>query len=354
LGLVSSFDALVRPNYKKVFYHLKHIIMNFFKDLVGLGVEVQWALSITVEKTGLLNVTVRLVADDVKEKGAGGLPPMNFTGTAEEFDTGLVSALKTPAEMTIGFFTNSREYKVALEQAEKTREAERQRVAKNSSSKTSAKKAVTPKPPKPPKPPNPPKADPIDKAKRRKFDAIMQKVDRLEADGMYGQAIAKMPKETEFPEFKEQIQTKMKELKKKHGGFDFSESPDRSLVSTGGTSNAGQPHAKMDSGPATDPKGGEMQAPEISLVTEVLEGAGGKAEAIPADSKDNLSSPADPGSVEGPGQAQEPQGQFDDPEDIPEEEDYEEDYEDPEDTRQTTWGTHYNDPDREDFMDHAA
>jgi hypothetical protein len=45
----------------------------------------------------------------------------------------------------------------------------------------------------------------------------MAKVKELEDKDMFGQAIGQLPKEKDFPEFAEEIKTKLEELRKKHG-----------------------------------------------------------------------------------------------------------------------------------------
>lgn len=187
--------------------------MGFFKDLTCLGTEVQWSMSINVNQTGQLKMTIRLLSGDITEKAINTLSPMNFQGTAEEFDSGLIVAMKTPVANTLAFFQNCREHQATLEAAKKQADADRQKntqVTKNKEGKDKQEQALTKE----------------KEEKNRKFEAIMKKIDQLVRDAKYGQAIAQLPNEKDFPDHKNRIESKRKELRSKHPGFDLFDQTD--------------------------------------------------------------------------------------------------------------------------------
>lgn len=171
--------------------------MSFFKDLVGLAQSVQWSLSIHVDENQMINLLISPLSDDQKGKKTVHIPPLHFTGTPEDFDHHLIEELRKPVAETATFFRNKHEHEAALEAVRK---------------KAIEDKKTTPQP-------KQPEANP----KTKQFEAAMKKVKDLEGAGKVGQAIAQMPKASDYPGFEAQISAKAKELRQKHVGFSLFE-----------------------------------------------------------------------------------------------------------------------------------
>ncbi len=174
---------------------------NFFQTLDNLKVEGDWRIA--VKKTGAEQyvVSVLLVNEKIGDDARTIIPPMILKGTAKEIDDGFYQAIEKPVQKTHGLFLNMEQYAKAQEQAdlEKREQLEKEREEKNKEKEKQKAK------------------EEAGKKVNKKYDAQMKKAADLEAAGKSGQAIAQLPKESEFPEYAEEIQKRLQELKEKAG-----------------------------------------------------------------------------------------------------------------------------------------
>lgn len=163
---------------------------NFFQHIASLGVSGTFRISITVENERML-VSVLLSSPGQKDNAAQVVPPMNFRGTATELDEGFFESFKEPAVQTFALFSNMNQYMEQLEIAREKSKEQQDKKTNEVKTKQSANK---------------------------KYEQQMAKVNQLEADGKFGEAIGQLPKVSDFPEQKDEIEQKNQELRAKRGG----------------------------------------------------------------------------------------------------------------------------------------
>jgi len=236
--------------------------MSFIKDLVRLGSPAHWQMSIAIEEPEKITLSALLLSGTVKNKSGQPLPTMNFTGTPEDFDSMFGTKAENAVEETKGFFQNEEAYTTAVETQKKKVDDKRKSVT------PPAEKTAAP-------PPKPPVKDP----KTKKFEAAMQVVDELVGKGCVRQAIAKLPKISDFPEFKVKIEARLAELRSKDKGlslFDDPNPPASESQSTPGSAAtddsagdaSGGTHAKPEESPGETPEEDPGETPEEPAGTE--------------------------------------------------------------------------------------
>jgi PRTRC genetic system protein E len=174
---------------------------NFFQTLDSLKVEGDWRIA--VKKTGVEQyvVSVLLVNEKIGDDARTIIPPMILKGTAKEIDDGFYQAIEKPVQKTHGLFLNMEQYAKAQEQADLEKREQREKEREEKNKEKEKQKAE----------------EEAGKKVNKKYDAQMKKAADLEAAGKCGQAIAQLPKESEFPEYAEEIQKRLQELKEKAG-----------------------------------------------------------------------------------------------------------------------------------------
>ncbi|MDP2422158.1 hypothetical protein [Sediminibacterium sp.] len=166
---------------------------NFFSILSSLNLEGNFRLNIQRQPDNKMLVSVLLVNDDIKDKSVKQIPALVHSGFTYDLDKGFFQSIQEPVQKQNGLLCNLSAHEKALEKTKKDNENRNTTTPTNSS------------------------------GKRKKFDNQMKKVTELEQQKKYGQAIAQLPKEKDFPEYTAEITKKMQELKAKHGSLSFFE-----------------------------------------------------------------------------------------------------------------------------------
>lgn len=162
---------------------------NFFSTLASLNLEGNFRLNIQRQPDNKMLVSVLLVHDDVKDKSVKQIPALVLAGFTDDLDKGFFDSIQEPVQKQNTLLCNLSAHEKALDKTKKDNETKNAGTPSNSS------------------------------GKRRKFDEQMKKVAELEKQQKYGQAIAQLPKEKEYPEYTVEITKKMQELKGKHGSL---------------------------------------------------------------------------------------------------------------------------------------
>lgn len=159
---------------------------NFFQQIADLQLNAAVTIALTTRE-GVMTVSV-LCSNPVLTNGAARLlPPAILRGTPEELDKAFFASIEAPVRVTDGIFTNAEQYQLAQQQA--------QQALKEKREKESAKPATA-------------KVD----DKTAKYNAQMKKVDDLEAQKKYGEAIMQLPKIEDYPDQEEEINERTEEL----------------------------------------------------------------------------------------------------------------------------------------------
>jgi PRTRC system protein E len=180
--------------------------MALLTELAKLGSDVQWAIFATVNSPESMVVSVRVTSGEVKSKQNAKIGALNFRGTPQELDDMLVSQLANHVPKAKDFFTNCKEFNASVDEAQKQLQEKKSTQSQTGQTQASVAGAGA----KNTKPKDP---------KTLKFEAAMKVVEDLEKDEKYGQALAKIPSVKDFPQFKDQIEAKFKQLKNKHAGY---------------------------------------------------------------------------------------------------------------------------------------
>jgi PRTRC genetic system protein E len=181
---------------------------NFFQQVAGLKVTGNIRLNIQPQDDGTMTVSLLLVNESVKDKGAGKIPPLILKGNIEELDRKFFETITSPIQKTSALLCNMKEHEQALKTA--------QNASSTKSSSGSGNKDKD--------------------AKRRGFDEQMKKVTDLEKLGKVGEAIGQLPDSKSYPEYAEEIKAKMQQLRSKHGTlslFGEAEAEETPVLETG-------------------------------------------------------------------------------------------------------------------------
>jgi PRTRC genetic system protein E len=152
---------------------------NFFQSVAAL--EIKGDLNITIKQTteGNQIVSVLLNNNECGNDARKLIPPIILSGTAAEIDEVFFVSIGAPIETTSQIFVNMESYMKAQEQA----------VLKSKMEKNNTEKAKT---------------TTVEKDVRsdaqKKYDALMKKVDDLEAEGKYKDAWMRVPDPSDYPE----------------------------------------------------------------------------------------------------------------------------------------------------------
>ena len=167
---------------------------NFFTVIAGMQVAGDWKMTITKGEAGGLIVSVLLTNDKADDEARKLIPPMLLKGTPQELDEGFFTAIETPVKDTAALFANMEQYARQLEEAKKQSKMESDKGAKEKKDK---------------------------EERRKKFDAMMKRVDELEEAKKIQEAIANLPKEKDYPEQAEEIKDRLEALRKQNAQLSF-------------------------------------------------------------------------------------------------------------------------------------
>lgn len=166
---------------------------NFFSTLASLNLDGNFRLNIQRQLDNKMLITVLLVQDDIKDKSVKQIPALVLSGFTDELDNGFFDSIQQPVQKQNTLLCNLSAHEKALEKTKNDSANKNTSATANSG------------------------------GKRKKFDEQINKVTDLEKQQKYGQAIAQLPKEKEYPEYAAEISKKMQELKSKHGSLSLFE-----------------------------------------------------------------------------------------------------------------------------------
>lgn len=159
---------------------------NFFSQLYALNLKGNIRMNCHPLDDGSMTVSILLINESVKNKSAGKIPPLILKGNTEELDLLFFESITTPIQKTNTLLCNLNEHEHAIKTVQS---------ANTKSVSGSANKDL----------------------KRRKFDDQMKKVNELENQNKIGEAIGQLPDLKSYPEYSEEIKTRLGQLRSKHG-----------------------------------------------------------------------------------------------------------------------------------------
>jgi PRTRC genetic system protein E len=177
--------------------------MPFFKPIAAFGAKVQWTFTFYVDESEFITGSYSMNAKDLTSKVLRSIQPLQFNGTAEELDNGLVAAMTAPAVKNLELIHNLQTHQASVELAKKTAEQEKEKSKGTTVSTGPTSKHVVKDP------------------RAKKYQAAMDKVRELKNQKKYGQAIAQLPKIADYPEKKAEITALANELRAKRGDMDL-------------------------------------------------------------------------------------------------------------------------------------
>jgi PRTRC genetic system protein E len=199
---------------------------NFFEQIAGLSISGNLQINIHQNESGTQTVSVMLSAKDPKATAGKNLPPMLLKGTPQELDDTFFKYITEPAKQTEKLFVNAEAYQKELEKVKKQ-------------ATTDKDKKGTPGTPAGTKPKNDgnlfdqqadeqPEEDDFEEQlheqqddsealaeKQRLYDEAMQRVNTLNGQMKYAEAIAQLPDPEEYPDKVEEIKNKGEALLKR-------------------------------------------------------------------------------------------------------------------------------------------
>lgn len=153
---------------------------NFFHQAAAFTMQYGWRINI-VPNNGALVISVMLYDPATDDKTLKVVQTMNLKGTAKELDEGFFEAIAAPVQKTIALLTNEREYTKSLDNTKKQSKQEQDK--KGNQKPADAPKAIT-------------------------FETEMDKVEQLEAQGKFNEALMALPKVEKYPDNEDEIEEK--------------------------------------------------------------------------------------------------------------------------------------------------
>lgn len=192
---------------------------NFFEQVAGLQINGNLQINIQPQEGGTLTVSVLLANNNSKTTTGKNIPPMLLKGTVQELDEAFFSQIGEPVKQTVKLFANAEAYQAELDKAKKQPEKAGGKTAtpaKKSADNSLFNQATE-------EPENDADDDfdeqPDESAdlaeKQRLYDEAMQRVNHLNTDMKYNEAIAQLPDAEEYPEKADEIKTKREQLEKR-------------------------------------------------------------------------------------------------------------------------------------------
>jgi PRTRC genetic system protein E len=170
---------------------------NFFQAIQRLHGAGSWIINISFSAENELLVSV-LLKNSGAESAGSPLPPMLYSGTAQEIDEGFFESLSAPVEQTVSLFANLSAYQNGIEEAKAklTAKSKAEKTAKTVPLKAGDSSEVTDEP----------------VTHRSKFEGILKEIAVLNSACKYTEAIARLPRLEDFPDKKAEIEKLQKEL----------------------------------------------------------------------------------------------------------------------------------------------
>jgi len=159
--------------------------MDFFQSLSALQVQGDWKISIRQDKENALLVSVLFTNNECGDDARKLIPPIILKGTAQELDEGFFANISAPIQVTSQLLVNMESYLKQQEQAQLQSKMHKEKAGKAEKQKTD---------------------------KEKKYEAAMNKVDELEAEGKHRDAWMKVPDPAEYPEQAEELRKRKEGL----------------------------------------------------------------------------------------------------------------------------------------------
>jgi PRTRC genetic system protein E len=198
---------------------------NFFELVAGLSLSGNLQINIHQHESGTQTVSVLLSPIDPKATAGKNLPPMLLKGSPQELDNGFFQYISEPVKQTEKLFANADAYKKELEKANKLATTVKDgKTATTATAKNTAKGDLFNTAPEPQIDEIDDDDEPLDEQpdesealaeKQRLYDEAMQKVNTLNGQMKYAEAIAQLPDPEEYPGKVEEIRIKGEALLKR-------------------------------------------------------------------------------------------------------------------------------------------
>ena len=203
---------------------------NFFELVAGLSIRGNLQINIHQNEGGTQTVSVMLSAKDPKATTGKNLPPMLLKGTPQELDEAFFQQIGQPVRQTDRLFANAEAYQKELEKAKKQATTDKDKKGT----------ANTPGGAKPKsdgnlfnqqtneQPDDDDFEEPLDEQpddsealaeKQRLYDEAMQRVNALNGQMKFAEAIAQLPEPEEYPDKAEEIKNKGEALLRRQEMF---------------------------------------------------------------------------------------------------------------------------------------
>ena len=203
---------------------------NFFELVAGLSISGNLQINIHQNEGGTQTVSVMLSAKDPKATTGKNLPPMLLKGTPQELDEAFFQQIGQPVRQTDRLFANAEAYQKELEKAKKQATTDKDKKGT----------ANTPGGAKPKsdgnlfnqqtneQPDDDDFEEPLDEQpddsealaeKQRLYDEAMQRVNALNGQMKFAEAIAQLPEPEEYPDKAEDIKNKGEALLRRQEMF---------------------------------------------------------------------------------------------------------------------------------------
>jgi len=192
---------------------------NFFEQIAGLQINGTLQINIQAQEGGTLTVSVLLANNNPKITAGKNIPPMLLKGTVQELDEAFFSQIGEPIKQTVKLFANAETYQAELDKAKKQPEKEG-KTTTPTAKKTTDNSLFS----QPAEEPDNDADDDLDEQpdetealaeKQRLYDEAMQRVNHLNTDMKYKEAIAQLPDAEEYPDKASEIKTKREQLQKR-------------------------------------------------------------------------------------------------------------------------------------------
>ena len=194
---------------------------NFFELVAGLSLNGNLHMIIQRNENGTQNVALLLSPGDPKTTIGKSLPPLSLKGSPQELDETFFQRISQPIKETAKLYSNAEAYQKELEKAKKQVAAEKDKNTTVAAPKAADNNLFSPQP-------EEEHGDDFEESldeqpdekeslaeKQRLYDEAMQRVNTLNGQMKYAEAIAQLPVPEEFPDKTEEIKNKGEALLKR-------------------------------------------------------------------------------------------------------------------------------------------
>lgn len=161
---------------------------HFFQNLSALLTDGCLKMVIKKGDADELIVSVLATNDNVGDNAKNVIAPLVLKGTAEEIDNGFFEAIQEPVKLTNQLLTNMETYLSQVAEAKVKSQMEADKVKAEKTAKDE---------------------------RRKKFDALIKRVEELENEKKYKEAIEQLYKATDLIEHTDEIKKRISELQAK-------------------------------------------------------------------------------------------------------------------------------------------